>query len=335
MLAAHRLAVARPKRVLRFVPRADLGILDPLRSTSILTRDHAFLVYDTLFGEDSASRPSPQMVEGYQVEADGRVWRPSLRPGLPWHDGERVLARDCVASIRRWAAKDAFGQALMAVVPALAGIGALRTDDAVFAHFATVVRESRLPICVYDDPGTTHFRFTPALVGRLGRVPGIVALKSPAPDAAEARRLDARLQVADTLRRLDLAERPRRTPSPNALAGPSPRPRPAAPAPAGPRAPLPDSQGSRSVMCDPAALAASELAWTAWSPFTDLFNLTQVPAISVPCGLTAAALPVGLQIVGPLRADTSVLNAAHAFECARPFGPRDAPRGRDPARPSP
>ncbi|MHC1943502.1 dihydrodipicolinate synthase family protein [Bradyrhizobium sp. UFLA06-06] len=97
--------------------------------------------------------------------------------------------------------------------PILVGIGALRTDDAVrlaqdardagatagllaavsytpltddevFEHFQTVARESGLPICVYDNPGTTHFQFTPALIGRLGRVDGIVAVKSPALDAS-------------------------------------------------------------------------------------------------------------------------------------------------------
>ncbi|CAO4184773.1 N-acetylneuraminate lyase [Methylorubrum populi] len=96
-------------------------------------------------------------------------------------------------------------------VPLLVGVGALRTDEAVrlaqdakaagadvgllapvsytpltedevFEHFATVARESGLPLCIYDNPGTTHFRFTPALIGRLGRVPGVVAIKSPAPE---------------------------------------------------------------------------------------------------------------------------------------------------------
>ncbi|WP_166294996.1 dihydrodipicolinate synthase family protein [Bradyrhizobium sp. 2S1] len=58
------------------------------------------------------------------------------------------------------------------------------TDDEVFEHFQTVARESGLPICIYDNPGTTHFRFTPALIGRLSCVEGIVAVKSPAPDAS-------------------------------------------------------------------------------------------------------------------------------------------------------
>jgi 4-hydroxy-tetrahydrodipicolinate synthase len=96
-------------------------------------------------------------------------------------------------------------------VPLLVGVGALRTDEAVriaqdvkaagadvgllaavsytpltehevFEHFMTVARESGLPLCIYDNPGTTHFRFSPALVGRLSRVSGVVAVKSPAPE---------------------------------------------------------------------------------------------------------------------------------------------------------
>jgi aspartyl-tRNA(Asn)/glutamyl-tRNA(Gln) amidotransferase subunit A len=67
--------------------------------------------------------------------------------------------------------------------------------------------------------------------------------------------------------------------------------------------------------------------WTDWSPFSYPFNLTTQPAASVPCGLTEAGLPVGLQIVGPIGADALVLRAARAFEAARPFPTLDAPRG--------
>ena len=52
------------------------------------------------------------------------------------------------------------------------------TDDEVYEHFATVARESRLPLCIYDNPGTTHFRFSSELVGRLSHLPGIVAVKA-------------------------------------------------------------------------------------------------------------------------------------------------------------
>lgn len=56
--------------------------------------------------------------------------------------------------------------------------------------------------------------------------------------------------------------------------------------------------------------------WTSWTPYTYPFNLTQQPALSVPCGLTQAGLPVGLQIVGPRHSDAMVLRAGHAYECA-------------------
>jgi aspartyl-tRNA(Asn)/glutamyl-tRNA(Gln) amidotransferase subunit A len=59
--------------------------------------------------------------------------------------------------------------------------------------------------------------------------------------------------------------------------------------------------------------------WTSWTPFTYPFNLTRQPAATVPCGLTKAGLPVGLQIVGALYDDARVLRAARAFEQARPW----------------
>ncbi|MER8627888.1 dihydrodipicolinate synthase family protein [Mesorhizobium sp. M1143] len=65
-------------------------------------------------------------------------------------------------------------------MPVVVGVGALRTDDDVgLAHFSTVARESGLPIVVYDNPGTTHFHFSPPLVSRLAKVAGIVAIKNP------------------------------------------------------------------------------------------------------------------------------------------------------------
>ena len=118
-LAAPRVARAEGARVLRFAPRTDLGIVDPIWTTALITRNHGFMVYDTLFGQDSSFRASPQMVDGYRVDNDGRLWTLTLRDGLLWHDGERVLARDCVASIRRWGARDAYGQALMAATDEL------------------------------------------------------------------------------------------------------------------------------------------------------------------------------------------------------------------------
>jgi aspartyl-tRNA(Asn)/glutamyl-tRNA(Gln) amidotransferase subunit A len=76
---------------------------------------------------------------------------------------------------------------------------------------------------------------------------------------------------------------------------------------------------------------ARQTRWIDWAPFSYPFNLSQQPAASVPCGLTAAGLPVGLQIVGAMHADALVLRAARAFEAAKPWPLPDAPRGPDPS----
>jgi len=112
-VAAPRLAAAQGASVLRFIPQIDLAFLDPHFTTAYVTRGHGHMVFDMLYGSDASFTPSPQMVAGHTVENDGKLWNLTLRPGLLWHDGERVLARDCVASIRRWAKRDALGGALM------------------------------------------------------------------------------------------------------------------------------------------------------------------------------------------------------------------------------
>jgi peptide/nickel transport system substrate-binding protein len=118
---------AESKRVLKFVPEADVVIYDPVVTPAWQTRDHAYLVYDTLFGVDDNFRPHPQMVEGFVVEKDGLLWKFTLREGLKFHDGEPVLARDAAASIRRWAVRDSFGQALAAATNEI-----VATSDRVF-----------------------------------------------------------------------------------------------------------------------------------------------------------------------------------------------------------
>ena len=105
--------------MLKFIPQSDLTVLDPVWTTAYVTRNHAFMVFDTLYGQDSSYRVSPQMVAGHVVENDSRRWKLTLRDGLKWHDGDRVLARDCVASVQRWGKRDAFGQALLAATDEL------------------------------------------------------------------------------------------------------------------------------------------------------------------------------------------------------------------------
>lgn len=107
---------AQPARLLRYVPHANLPNIDPFTNTAFVARDHAFLVFDQLYGMDEQFRPQPQMVAGHVVENDGLLWRFTLRDGLRFHDNTPVRGRDVIASIRRWGARDAFGQALMARV---------------------------------------------------------------------------------------------------------------------------------------------------------------------------------------------------------------------------
>jgi peptide/nickel transport system substrate-binding protein len=114
-LAAPALAQGAAKNVLKFVPDVDIVSLDPVWTTSYQTRDHGYMVYDTLYGQNAAFEPTPQMLEGHVVEDDGKTWKMTLRDGLKFHDGTKVLARDCVASIKRWAARDGFGQSVAAV----------------------------------------------------------------------------------------------------------------------------------------------------------------------------------------------------------------------------
>ena len=119
VLARPALAQDRRARTLRFVPQANLTVLDPILTTAGVTADHGYAVFDTLYGMDGNFQPQPQMLEGHQVEDDGKRWDLTLRPGLLWHDGEKVLARDCVASIQRWAKRDPFGATLLATTEEL------------------------------------------------------------------------------------------------------------------------------------------------------------------------------------------------------------------------
>ena len=121
-VAAPRIGAAQGqpgRRILRFVPQADLALLDPIHSVAFVSRNHSLMVFDTLYGWDADLRARPQMAEGHTVENDGKTVTIRLREGLRFHDGEPVRGRDAVASIRRWATRDAFGQALWAATDEL------------------------------------------------------------------------------------------------------------------------------------------------------------------------------------------------------------------------
>src|SRR3954454_9626887 len=112
-LAAPRIVQAEGAKTITFAPHADLASLDPVWTTADITRNYSLAVFDTLYAYDAQFQVQPQMVAGHRTEDDGKTWDLTLRDGLAFHDGQKVLARDCIASIRRFGKRDPFGQALM------------------------------------------------------------------------------------------------------------------------------------------------------------------------------------------------------------------------------
>jgi peptide/nickel transport system substrate-binding protein len=109
-------SAALAQTTLKVVMHSDLKIVDPIWTTAYITRNHGYLIYDTLFAMDAKGEIRPQMVDKHDVSADKLTYTLTLRDGLAWHDGKPVTAEDCVASIKRWGAKDSMGQKLMSFV---------------------------------------------------------------------------------------------------------------------------------------------------------------------------------------------------------------------------
>lgn len=114
-------AVRAQKRgsTLRIIPIGDLKVLDPIWTTAYVTRDHAYLVYDTLFASDASLQVRPQMVDRWSASKDRMKWSFTLREGLKFHDGQPVTAEDCVLSLQRWGRKDSLGKLLLAATAKL------------------------------------------------------------------------------------------------------------------------------------------------------------------------------------------------------------------------
>jgi peptide/nickel transport system substrate-binding protein len=111
-LAAVSQAVAAGKKTVTAVMHSDLRVIDPLFTTAYITRDHGYMVYDTLLATDSSFKIQPQMAD-VKVSDDKLTYTFTLRDGLKWHDGAPVTAEDCVASLKRWGRADNMGQKLM------------------------------------------------------------------------------------------------------------------------------------------------------------------------------------------------------------------------------
>lgn len=102
--------------VLRIVPHSNLAILDPIWTTAYMSRNHGYMIYDTLFATDEKAQIKPQMVESWTESPDKRLWTFKLRKGLEFHDGKPVTSEDVVASLQRWGKRDAMGSALFQFV---------------------------------------------------------------------------------------------------------------------------------------------------------------------------------------------------------------------------
>ncbi|MBR0648521.1 ABC transporter substrate-binding protein [Roseomonas terrae] len=170
-LAGPRLLRAQSATTLRFTPQQDLVTLDPVTTTAYVSRNHGYMVFDTLYGMDAAYQATPQMVDGHTIENDGKLWNLTLRDGLLFHDGERVLARDCVASIRRWARRDPFGATLLEATEELSA-----PDDRTirfrlkhpFPLLPIALGKASVPVCAMMPErlaNTDPFRQVPELIG--------------------------------------------------------------------------------------------------------------------------------------------------------------------------
>jgi peptide/nickel transport system substrate-binding protein len=137
-------APAAETATLRFVPHADLSIVDPYISGVYITRNFGYLVYDTLFSLDAELKPQPQMVESWTASDDRLIWNFRLRDGLAFHDGQKVRGADVVASLKRWGVRnDALGQ------PLLAAAGTIEATDENAFRIAL-----KTPFPVLDALGT-------------------------------------------------------------------------------------------------------------------------------------------------------------------------------------
>ena len=148
---------------------SDVKIIDPIWTTAYIVRNHGYMIYDTLFAVNDKLEVKPQMVDTWKVSDDKLIYTFTLRDGLKFHDGATVTSEDCIASIKRWASRDAMGQKLMASVKDLAAVDA-KTFSLTLKEPYGLVLESLgkpsslvpfiMPKRVADTPGNTQITDT-------------------------------------------------------------------------------------------------------------------------------------------------------------------------------
>ena len=210
VLPFANIGLAGENHVLRFIPYNDVTVLDPHWSVTYQTRNHSYLVFDTLFGIDGAFQPQPQMVEGVLTDSDGKRWTLTLREGLKFHDGEPVLARDCVASVGRWGRRSSFGQTLMAA-----------TDELSAADDRTIVFRLKKPFPLLPNAlGTLTSPMPAMLPERLAKTDAFTQIKEAVGSGPYRFKADERMAGARTVYEQFADYRPRANGLPERTAGP-------------------------------------------------------------------------------------------------------------------
>ncbi len=103
-------------KTIKAVMHSDLKVLDPIWTTANIVRNHGYMVWDTLFAMDEKLQAKPQMVDTWSLSDDKLTYTFTLRDGLKWHDGKPVTAEDCIASLKRWGARDSTGVKMLSFV---------------------------------------------------------------------------------------------------------------------------------------------------------------------------------------------------------------------------
>ena len=175
LAAAAASSLARPSlagrsQTLTQIPQVALNSIDPVWTSSQIARNMGFMVFDLLYGRDEAMNARPQMVESDLVEDGARRWTLRLRENLWWHDGEKVLARDCVASLKRWMKRNPAGGTLDARLDAIEVI-----DDRTFVlrlrrpypHLRTLLSQFIIPPVMMPErlALTDPFKQIPEAIG--------------------------------------------------------------------------------------------------------------------------------------------------------------------------
>ena len=103
-------------KTIKAVMHSDLKVLDPIWTTANIVRNHGYMVWDTLFAMDEKLQAQAQMVDTWSLSDDKLTYTFTLRDGLKWHDGKPVTSEDCIASLKRWGARDSTGVKLLSFV---------------------------------------------------------------------------------------------------------------------------------------------------------------------------------------------------------------------------